>query len=402
MTTSHDPAYAAETPAPAPLSKRPYGGATVCWPALLLCAIATLVGCTDTRVEAVPTAIPVTVTTLRAEAVSVFEEFPGRVAAFRVAEIRPQVNGIIQRRLFVEGTEVRQGQTLFTLNAAPFKADAAVAAAALQKAQAALERAETQLQRLGPLVEAEAVSRQAHDDAVAAKASSAADVAEARATLERRRLDVAFASVDAPIAGRIEQALLSEGSLVGSTDATPLARIQQIDQVYVDVRQPADALVRLRQQSGSIRHTSGTQRGAASLPVTILQSNGEPVDVKARVLFSGMSVDTGTGEGLLRLLVENPRRELLPGMFVRARIPMARYGAALMVPQQAVVRGPAGAKVWTLSTADGVAHPVTVVLGELVDGRYRISGGLRAGDAVILTHLDRLEDGVRVAPASPR
>lgn len=391
-------------PAPISRSNRTHNSAAGRWLVLLCCALVTLAGCTDTRVEQAPapTAIPVTVTTLRAEALSVFEEFPGRVVAFRVAEIRPQVSGIIQRRLFTEGTEVRQGQPLFTLNAAPLKADAAVAAATLQKAEASLARAEAQLQRLGPLAEAEAVSRQAYDDAVTAKATSAAEVAEARATLERRRLDVAFASVGAPIAGRIEQALQSEGALVGTADATPLARIQQIDQVYVDVRQPAAALVRLRRQLASTGHASATQHGAASLPVTILQSSGEPVDAKARMLFSGLSVDAATGDGLLRLLVENPRRELLPGMFVRARIPMARYDSALMVPQQAVVRGSAGAKVWMLSTADGAVHPVPVVLGELVDGRYRISGGLRAGDTVILTNLDRLGDGVRVAPASPR
>lgn len=402
MTTSHDPAWTAETPASFSPAGKTSSGAPGRWSVLLSCAIVTLAGCTDTRVEPAPAPIPVTVTTLRAAALSVFEEFPGRVAAFRVAEIRPQVSGLIQRRLFTEGAEVRQGQPLFTLNAAPFKADAAVAAAALQKAEAALARAEAQLQRLGPLAEAEAVSRQAYDDAVTAKATSAAEVAEARATLERRRLDVAFASVDAPIAGRIEQAFQSEGALVTMADATPLARIQQVDRVYVDVRQPAAALVRLRRQMEFAGQGSATQNKAASLPVTIRQSNGEPVDAKARVLFSGMSVDAGTGDGLLRLLVDNPRRELLPGMFVRARIPMAHYDSALTVPQQAVVRGPAGAKVWVLSTGSGTVQPVPVVLGELVDGRYRISGGLRAGDTVVLTQLDRLGDGVRVAPALPR
>lgn len=358
----------------------------------------------DARVEPapVPAAIPVTVTTLRAEALSVVEEFPGRVAAFRVAEIRPQVSGIVQRRLFTEGTEVRQGQPLFNLNAAPFKADAAVAAATLQKAEAAHARAEAQLQRLGPLAEAEAVSRQAYDDAVTAKATSAAEVAEARATLERRQLDVAFARVDAPIAGRIEQALQSEGALVTTTDATPLARIQQVDQVYVDVRQPAAALVGLNRQLESAGRTPAAQRQRATLPLTILQSNGEPVDVKARVLFSGMSVDPGTGDALLRLLAENPRRQLLPGMFVRARIPTAHYDAALMVAQQAVVRGAAGAKVWVLDGVDGQVQSKAVSVGELVNGRYRISSGLRAGDTVVLSNLDRLAEGVQVAPALPR
>ncbi len=373
-------------------------------PLLLIATLATLAGCMDARMEPapVPSAIPVTVTTLRAEALSVFEEFPGRVAALRVAEIRAQVSGIVQRRLFTEGAEVRQGQPLFRLNAAPFKAEAAVAAAALQKAEASLARAETQLQRLGPLAEAEAVSRQAYDDAVTAKAVSAAEVAEARASLERRRLDVAFASVDAPIAGRIEQALQSEGALVTAADATPLARIQQVDQVYVDVRQPATALLGLRRQMELAGPGRAAQNGRAPLAATILQSDGEPVDVKARVLFSGLSVDAGTGDALLRLLADNPRRELLPGMFVRARIATAHYEAALMVPQQAVVRGPKGAKVWVLSVADGHVRSQAVSLGELVNGRYRISNGLRAGDTVVMSNLDRLAEGAHVAPGVPR
>lgn len=379
---------------------RLHGDIVVCRYGLLLAFVAALAGCMDTRVELapVPAAIPVTVSTLRAEALSVFDELPGRVAAFRVAEIRPQVSGIVQRRLFTEGMEVHEGQPLFTLNAAPFKADAAVAAAALQKAEASHARAEAQLQRLAPLAETEAVSRQAYDDAVTAKAVSAAEVAEARASLERRRLDVAFANVDAPIAGRIDQALQSEGALVTTTDSTPLARIQQVDRVYVDVRQPATALVGFRRQLESAGFPLPAQGRRAPIAATILQSDGTPVDVKAYLLFSGLSVDAGTGDGLLRLLADNPRRELLPGMFVRARIATAHYEAALMVPQQAIVRGSTGAKVWVMSAADGRVQAKLVQLGELVNGRYRIVDGLRAGDTVVLNNLDRLAEGATAAP----
>lgn len=335
---------------------------------------------------------PVTITTVQPETLSVTEVFPGRVAALRVAEIRPQVSGIVQRRLFEEGAEVRAGQPLFAINAAPFKAEAKVAAAALQRAEAALARAQQQVDRLAPLAKAEAVSRQSYDDALTERDLAAADVAQARATHERRKLDVAFSTVDAPISGRIDQALQTEGALVAANDSTPMARIVQIDQVYVDVRQPASALAAIRQQ---LEVAGAKGRASAAVPVTVLRSGGEPMDLKARVLFSGMSVDMGTGDVLLRVLVENPKRELLPGMFVRARLPMARYDGALRVPQQSVQRGPSGAQVWVLTPANE-ARLVDVTLGELTDHHYRVASGLRAGDRVVVTGMDRLSAGVKV------
>ncbi len=352
-----------------------------------------LSACGMEGMEMPPAAPPaVTITTVQPETISVSEVFPGRVAALRVAEIRPQVSGIVQRRLFEEGAEVRAGQPLFAINAAPFKAEAKVAAAALQRAEAALARAQQQVDRLAPLAKAEAVSRQSYDDALTARDLAAADVAQARATHERRKLDVAFSTVDAPISGRIDQALQTEGALVAANDSTPMARIVQIDQVYVDVRQPASALSAIRQQ---LEGTGARGRASAAVPVTVLRSGGEPMDLKARVLFSGMSADMGTGDVLLRVLVENPKRELLPGMFVRARLPMARYDGALRVPQQSVQRGPSGAQVWVLTPANE-ARLVDVTLGELTDHRYRIASGLRAGDRVVVTGMDRLSAGVKV------
>ena len=337
----------------------------------------------------------VTVTTLKPETLTVSEDFPGRVAALRVAEIRPQVSGIVQRRLFQEGAEVRAGQPLFAINAAPFQAEAAIAAAALQRAEAALARAQQQHDRLAPLARAEAVSRQAFDDATTERDLAAADVAQARATHRRRQLDLAFSTVEAPIAGRIDQALQTEGALVAATDATPLARIVQIDQVYVDVRQPAAALAPLRRRletAGKGRAEAGA--AGAGVPVTVLGADGAPLDLKARVLFSGMSVDAGTGDVLMRVLVDNPRRELLPGMFVRARLSSSAYDQALRVPQQAVQRGAMGTQVWVLS-GTGEARRVTVQLGELVGRHYRVSAGLHAGDRVVVTGMDRLVEGVK-------
>lgn len=338
------------------------------------------------------------------------EDWPGRVVAICVAEIRPQVSGVVQRRLFEQGTEVSAGQPLFQINPAPFKADADTAAATLQHAQAVLARARVQAERFAPLVESDAISRQVYDDAVSQRDQAVADVAQARAALARKQLDLKFATVDAPIAGRIDQALVSEGALVGSGDSSPMARIQQIDQVYVDVRQPAASLESLRRTLAARTHGTGAGQGpgtgiAAGFPVTILRDDGTPYDVSGRILFSGINVDAGTGDVLLRVVVDNPKRQLLPGMFVRARVTLASYAEALTVPQQAVVRMEGMPRVWTVDEKKQ-AHVGPVALGELVNGRYRIEAGLHAGQTIVVEGMDRLAEGATVdareqKPAGP-
>lgn len=326
----------------------------------------------------------VTVLTLKPAAVTVSEELQGRVVAVRSAEIRAQVSGIVQRRLFKQGTEIAVGQPLFQINPAPFEADANMAAAALQRSQAAWRRAQVQTARLEPLMLADAISRQEYDDAVSQREQAAADVTQAEATLARRRLDVQFARVDAPIAGRIDQAQVTEGTLVGPSDATPMARIQQIDKVYVDVRQPAAALEALRAQG-------------AGLPVTLLRSDGSPYPLRGQILFSAINVDAGTGDVLLRIQVDNPQRLLLPGMFVRARITKRAYDEALLVPQQAVKRVDGKAQVWTVGQGD-VAQPTVVHLGEAIGHQYRIASGLRPDQRVVVEGAERLTAGAQVSP----
>ncbi|WP_446900561.1 efflux RND transporter periplasmic adaptor subunit [Burkholderia sp. YIM B11467] len=362
-----------------------------CYGAVCALVAAMLAGCGPAEQQAAVPATPVAAMTLAAVRLDVSEDLPGRVAAVRVAEIRPQVSGIVQRRLFEQGTEVRAGQPLFQINPAPFKADMDTAAASLQRAQAALERAKVQTARFKPLVEADAISRQVYDDAVSQRDQAAADVAQARATLARRQLDLKFATVEAPIAGRIDQALVTEGALVSSTDSQPMARIQQIDQVYVDVRQPAGALESLRGALASQPDASGN-----GLPVDVLRGDDTRYDVKGRMLFSGVNVDPGTGDVLVRVLVDNPKRQLLPGMYVRARIPRAHYANALTVPQQAVVRMDGKPGLWVLD-AKGNAHLKAVEVGELTDRRYRIRSGVQAGQKVVVEGMERLTDGAAVA-----
>ncbi|WP_198087816.1 efflux RND transporter periplasmic adaptor subunit [Variovorax sp. E3] len=359
---------------------------------LLFFASVLLAGCGEParEIEAAPS--QVSFVTLAETPVDVTDELPGRVAAVRTAEIRAQVSGIVQKRLFEQGAEIKAGQPLFQINPAPFKADADVAAAALKRAEAARDRASTQAARLRPLLDAEAVSRQVYDDAIAQRDQAAADVAQAKATLARRQLDLKFATVDAPISGRIDQALVTEGALVGTSDTNPLARVQQIDQVYVDVRQPASALDALREVFAT-KKPGGTQ----GLPAVILRSNGEAYAGSGRILFSGVNVDVGTGDVLLRILMDNPQRQLLPGMFVRARVPRGSYPAALLVPQQAVTHAANETKVWVLDDGNK-AHPVSVQLGELVGRQYRVRDGLRPGQKIVVEGMERLADGAVVAP----
>jgi len=299
------------------------------------------------------------------------EDLPGRVAPVRIAEIRPQVSGIVQRRLFDQGGDVQAGQPLFEINPAPFRAEVAMAEAALLRAQAALARARSHAARLGPLVKADAISRQVYDDAVSQRQQAAAEVAQAEAVLSRRRLDLRFATVESPISGRIDQALVTEGALV-----------------YVDVRRPAASLEALQ---AIVSHSSDGD----GFPVEILRSSGEPYEVTGHILFSGVNVDIGTGDLLLRVLVDNPQRLLLPGMFVRARVRNVSYPNALTVPQQAVVRIGGKPNVWTVD-GNGRAHLVAVRLGELVSRNYRVTAGLRGGEKVVVEGTERLSEGVEV------
>ena len=353
---------------------------------VLTAALSGLAACSPPQ-DAAPASPPpsVTVLTLQAAPVVLSDELPGRVAALRTADIRPQVGGIVLRRLFEQGSEVKAGQTLFQLNPAPFQADADAAAAALQSATATASRASGQAERLQPLVEADAVSRQAYDDAVAQRDQAVAGVAQARAALARRKLDLAFAGIAAPIAGRIGSELVTEGALVGAGDAAPMARIEQIDQVYVDVRQPAAAL-------------TARADAAGKLPVTILGADGKPYAQTGRILFSGTSIDAGTGDATVRVLVDNPQRALLPGMFVRARIARAQVADGLLVPQQAVLRSNGGqAQAWVLDQA-GKASLRPVEVGDVIDHQYVVHAGLKAGETLVVEGQERLQPGVTAAP----
>ena len=336
---------------------------------------------------AAPPPPEVTVATVGQDALQLTDTLPGRVAPVRIAEIRPQVGGIIQRRLFTEGAMVRAGQALYQINAAPFRADAASAAAALRRAEAVANQARVQRDRLKTLVETDAVSRQTFDDAEAAVQQAEADVGVARATLERRNLDVGFATVTAPISGRIGASAVTEGALVSATGGEPMATVQQVNQVYVDVSQPASRMEALR------------RLGAGSPTVELVDDAGQPLGMNGRLLFSDIVVDPATGDMRARVLVDNAAGRLFPGMFVRVRMPRGPEQTLLRVPQQAVTHAGAQAQVLVVGQ-DGKVQARPVQVGDVVDNHYVIRHGLRAGERVVVEGQDRVAAGgtVRTKP----
>ncbi len=358
-----------------------------------LCALLAVVltACSNPQAE-LPAVPQVSVLALSPAAVQRDDELPGRVAALRTAQIRAQVGGIVLKRLFEQGAEVQAGTPLFQIDPAAFRADLDSAAALLQRSEAALLRTGVQAERLQSLAAAQAVSQQARDDARAEHQQALADVAHARATLARRRLDLRYATVQAPISGRIDQALVTEGALVTTSDATPMAVVQQLDQVYVDVRQPASMLESIQRSLAA-----GRLNKADGLPVTLVGSAGQVYPEQGRILFSGINVDAQTGDIVLRVVVDNPDRRLLPGMFVRARVPRGVQPAALLLPQQAVLRSSGGqAYAWVIGS-DGKAVIRTIEIDGQVHRRYVVRSGLRAGERVVVEGQERLQEGMAVA-----
>jgi membrane fusion protein, multidrug efflux system len=310
--------------------------------------------------EAGPAAPPpeVSVTPVIVGPVRLTDELPGRVLVVR--------------------NEVRAGQALFQINPAPFRADADSAQAALRRAEAVRDQARVQADRLKPLTDVDAVSRQTYDNAVAGLRQAEADVAAARAAFVRRLLDVDFATIRAPISGRIGAAAITEGALVGAADASALALVQQLDQVHVYVRAPADRLQALRE--------------AGSAQVEILDGDARPTGLTGRLLFSELLVDAGTGDARVRVLVDNPERRLLPGMFVRVRLPRGPERAMARVPQQAVGFTGGHAQVVVVDP-HGKAEVRPVVVGPVVEGQYVVSSGLAQGQSVVVEGRERVTPG---------
>ena len=353
--------------------------------ATLLGVVAVLTACGDKKqatATGAPPAPEVGVMTVQPGVVRLGTELPGRLEASRVAEVRARAAGILLKRHFQEGSEVKAGQRLFTIDSAPYRTTYA-------SAQANYAQASALAKRYRPLVEANAVSKQEYDAAVAAATA-------ARAQLDAARIALGYTHVTAPISGRIGREMVTEGALVGQGQPTHLATIQQTDPMYINLTQSAGDVMQLRQalQAGKMSAAAGGEAAR----VEIILENGQPYEHAGRLLFTDLTVDPATGQVSLRAEVPNPQRLLLPGMYVRVRIQQAQADNAILLPQQAVTRSTQG-DVALVVGADGSFQPRPIKIGQAQGNNWVVLEGLQAGEKVIVEGFTRLRPGVtKVTP----
>jgi len=363
------------------------------WAAL---AAATLCGCGRAPPPTGQGGPPeVGVLTLSPRSVGIVDELPGRTVAYRVAEVRPQVSGIVQKRLFAEGGEVKAGEQLYQIDPATYSAALRSAEAALQRANANRDKAKLLQDRYGPLREQNLVSQQAFDDAVTSYSAAEADVAAAKAQLESARINLVYCQVLAPIAGRIGRTLVTEGAPVTSQQETPLALVQQLDPIYVDITQSSVDMLKLQR---ALEHGDLQPDEQNQAEVSLTLEDGSEYAERGKLQFAEVSVDPSTGAVVLRALFPNPRRELLPGMFVRAQLTQAMKRDALLVPQRGVTRNQRGDAV-VLVVGDGdVVSERGVTATRVIGNDWLIGAGLHPGERVILDGLQKVRPGDHVQP----
>ncbi len=371
------------------------------WIAVLLLFAAPMVwsGCDrDKGRQAGPPPVPqVGTVTIEPQSVELTTELPGRTSAYQVADIRPQVNGIIQKRLFNEGSDVKTGQQLYQIDPALFQVKYNSAKASLAKAQANLPSIQSRAERYRELIADRAVSQQDVDDAAAALEQAKADIAYWQAAVEAAHIDLAYTRVNAPFSGRIGRSHIKTGSLVTAYQPQPLATLQQLDPIYVDVVQSSAELLRLRRnlQTGLL-----SSEAASRKKVHIVLEDGTPYPLEGTLQFSDVTVDPTTGSYSLRIIVPNPDHILLPGMFVRAIVSEGIAPQALLVPQQGVSRTPKGEPVALIVDPDNTVQQRALTLDRAIGDRWLIASGLAAGDRLIIEGMLNVRPGAKVAPVS--
>jgi len=329
------------------------------------------------------------VVTVQPQDIGLVTELPGRLEASRVAEVRARAAGILQKRLFEEGSDVKAGQKLFQIDAAPYQAALMQAEASVAQAEASLAQSRALAERYRPLVEVNAVSRQEYDNAVAAQKVAEANVAAAKAAVTTARINLDYASVTAPISGRIGRTLVTEGALVGQGVPTELAVIQQIDPLYINFTQSAADALKLRAQvaSGVYKQTS-----ADTATVDVVLEDGSVHSQKGKLLFTDLTVDATSGQVTLRAEVPNPGAALLPGLYVRVRLEQAQVANAILLPQQAVTRGVQGDTVMVVGQG-GNLTPRPIKLGPAQGSQWVVLEGLQAGEQVMVDGFQKLPRG---------
>ena len=329
---------------------------------------------------------------------SINNELSGRVVAPRVAQVSARVAGVVLKRVYSEGAEVKQGDVLFLIDPAPFKADLDSAQAALSKSKAIAQQSKLQEQRYAELIGINAISRQDYDNAQAQAQQSNADVAANQAAVQRARLNLGYATVTAPISGRIGRALVTEGALVGQGEVTPLARIQQLNPIHVDLTQSTRDLDNLRAafRAGELQQIGNNQAKA-----TLIRDNGSLYPLPGKLLFTDVSVDPSTGQIILRSEFPNPDYDLLPGSFVRVRLEQAVNKEAITVPQRAILRDGAGVAQVLLLDAENKVKLQPVQLGGVQNDRWIVNEGLKPGDQIVIEGLQHARPGEQVHIDNP-
>jgi membrane fusion protein (multidrug efflux system) len=342
----------------------------------------------------------VSVVTMQPQVVAVQTELPGRVSAVRIAQVRTRVNGVVLKRLFREGSDVKAGEPLFQIDAAIYQAALDSAQANLGRAHANLSQATSIAERYKPLVSVNAVSQLDYSNAASSQKLAEADVASAKAALATTRINLEYATVRAPISGRIGQALVTEGALVSQAEATQMALIQQIGSVYVNFTQSSGDLLRLRKAMASKQLRGSGKDGAT---VHIVLEDGSDLPRTGRLLFSDLNVDPTSGQVTLRAEVPNPDGQLLPGQYVRVRLAQAELPSAMLLPQQAVTRSNQGDSVLVVG-ADGVPAKRQIKLGGNQNNQWIVLGGIEPGEQVIVEGFQKMMvpgAPVKAAPWNP-
>ena len=353
-----------------------------------------LSACTGADAPQGPRAQPVTVVTLKAEPVTLVRELPARVNAHLIAEVRPQVSGIIEKRLFTEGGEVKEGQALYQLDDSTYRAELASARAALARAEATLESARLNETRTAELAKVDAVSQQDFENATAALQQAQADVKLSQASVRAKEIQLDYARITAPISGNIGKSSVTQGALVTQNQAQPLATVQQLDPIYVDATASSTELLQLRRDL-----EAGTIKRDNSVPVSIILEDGTRYRHDGRLTFADVTVDPTTGTFSLRVLAPNPDRILMPGMYVRTVFTLGVRPNGLLVPQQGIARDARGQTSALVVGADDKVERRDVQVSRSMDDKWLVEGGLAAGDRVIIEGLQKVQPGDTVQPA---
>lgn len=351
-----------------------------------------LAACGGGGQDAEPPKPAVTVAVLESGPVTLRRELPGRTSAWLVAEVRPQVNGLVAKRLFTEGDIVEAGQPLYQIDDASYRAAANSARAQLKRAEATLVAARLTARRTGELVEVSAVSKQDHDNAVAALGQAEADVGAARAALDAANVILGYARITSPISGRIGRSSVTQGALVTANQPQALATVQQLDPIHVDLTQSSAELLELRRSLAEGR----LERGEEAMPVTILMEDGSEFQHPGTLKFSEVAVDPRTGSYTLRVEVPNPDHVLMPGMYVRAMLGAGVRKDAVLVPQRGIARDPKGNTTAMVVDAEGVVEQRPVVVSRTIGDQWLVESGLAAGDRVVIEGLQKIGPGAEV------